>query len=285
MVAFLACAALAGCGSEVAQPAAAPTGNEALSAEQSPMTKDAAQKIVESGDPALVRAASARLVAQAQWFTSPAWRDAHRAQVIAAERQAGRTPTPAQVELETDHHRDALLRREMLAMEIVGGPDVVAYCLWLGENESAPVSLRKAALRVLVRHADRNDPTVRARAQVIWEKVAAWDAQHPVGSVNVGGSTASGGVVANAGQVVAGIQKGFRHCYNKGLSEDSKMSGSIRVTAKIDPSGAVASVTESHSGLSDAVAACVVERVRAARFAPPEGGYATVVIPVTFTTR
>src|SRR5262249_44506813 len=158
----------------------------------------------------------------------------------------------------------------------------VAYCLWLGENASAPVTLRQAALRVLVRHADRSDPAVRARAQAIWEKMAEYHPRNPaliVGSASIGASTLTGGRVANATEVVRGPALGFRRCYNKGLSEDPKMGGSIRVTAVIDASGAVVSVTETHSGLSDALVACVVERARAARFAPPQGGSATIVIP------
>lgn len=60
------------------------------------------------------------------------------------------------------------------------------------------------------------------------------------------------------------------------------MKGSVRLTAKIDATGHVASVVPAVYGLSVKVAACVTAVVAAAQFAPPEGGGATVVIPVTF---
>ncbi|PIE05968.1 MAG: hypothetical protein CSA75_01955 [Sorangium cellulosum] len=60
------------------------------------------------------------------------------------------------------------------------------------------------------------------------------------------------------------------------------MSGGVRVSARIGPGGEVQSVSATPSGsISSAVANCVASRVRAAQFDPPEGGAATVVIPVT----
>jgi hypothetical protein len=92
-----------------------------------------------------------------------------------------------------------------------------------------------------------------------------------------------GGSVSNAQAVVAAMAPGFRRCYNTGLREESlTMTGSTRMTAKIDATGRVASVVPTMNGLSDKVVACVAAVVGAAQFAPPEGGGATVVIPVTF---
>lgn len=107
----------------------------------------------------------------------------------------------------------------------------------------------------------------------------------PVGSASIGGASVSGGSVANASSVVAGMGAGFRRCYNKGLQEDPNMKGSVRITAKIGPNGEVLSVSPSGSGLSGTVISCVASRVSSAQFAPPEGGGATVVIPVTFVSQ
>ncbi len=105
----------------------------------------------------------------------------------------------------------------------------------------------------------------------------------PVGNASVGGAAVSGGSVANASAVVAGMAAGFRRCYNKGLAEDPTMKGSIRITAKIGPNGEVLSASPSGGGgLSGTVVSCVAARVASAQFAPPEGGGATVVIPVSF---
>ncbi len=107
----------------------------------------------------------------------------------------------------------------------------------------------------------------------------------PVGSASIGGASVSGGSVANASSVVAGMAAGFRRCYNKGLGEDPNMKGSVRITAKIGPNGDVLSATPSGSGLSGTVMGCVAARVSSAQFAPPDGGGATVVIPVTFVSQ
>jgi hypothetical protein len=54
----------------------------------------------------------------------------------------------------------------------------------------------------------------------------------------------------------------------------------MRVTAKIGPTGDVLSVKPSATGLSGDVIWCVSRRLSNALFAPPEGGEATIVIPV-----
>lgn len=107
----------------------------------------------------------------------------------------------------------------------------------------------------------------------------------PVGSASVGGAAVSGGSVANASSVVAGMAAGFRRCYNNGLKEDPNMKGSVRITARIGPNGEVLSASASGSGLSGSVIGCVQARVASAQFSPPEGGGATIVIPVTFISQ
>lgn len=107
----------------------------------------------------------------------------------------------------------------------------------------------------------------------------------PVGSASVGGAAVSGGSVANASSVVAGMAAGFRRCYNNGLKEDPNMKGTVRITARIGPNGEVLSASASGSGLSGSVIGCVQARVASAQFSPPEGGGATIVIPVTFVSQ
>lgn len=108
----------------------------------------------------------------------------------------------------------------------------------------------------------------------------------PVGNASIGGASVAGGNVPNASSVVSGMAAGFRRCYNRGLAENPEMKGSVRITAKIGPNGEVVSATPSSGGnLSGTVISCVAARVRSAQFAPPEGGGATIVIPVSFTSQ
>lgn len=95
-------------------------------------------------------------------------------------------------------------------------------------------------------------------------------------------SSVAGGAVGNAASVVARMMAGFRRCYNQGLRSNPTMTGGVRVTARVGPGGEVQSVSATPSGsISGAVAQCVASRVQAAQFDPPEGGAATIVIPVT----
>lgn len=108
----------------------------------------------------------------------------------------------------------------------------------------------------------------------------------PQGSANIGGAINTGGNVSNAQSVVAGMAAGFRRCYNRGLQEDPAMKGSVKITAKIGPNGEVLSASPSGGGgLSGTVIGCVAARVSSAQFAPPEGGGATIVIPVSFVSQ
>jgi hypothetical protein len=105
----------------------------------------------------------------------------------------------------------------------------------------------------------------------------------PKGSASVGGAAVSGGTVSNASRVVAGMRAGFRACYNRGLSENPDAQGSIRLSIKVGPGGEVSGVSASPSGnLPGSVVSCVQARASAAQFAPPEGGSAVIVVPVTF---
>lgn len=109
----------------------------------------------------------------------------------------------------------------------------------------------------------------------------------PPGNVAVPGPTQTGGNVPNAAAVVAAMTPGFRRCYNNGLNrEDPTMKGSVRITAKIGPNGEVLSASASGSGnISASVVGCMRNRVASAQFAAPEGGGATLIIPVSVFTQ
>lgn len=105
----------------------------------------------------------------------------------------------------------------------------------------------------------------------------------PKGNASVGGAGVSGGTVANANSVVAGMAAGFRACYNRGLAENPDMSGTVRITLTIGPAGEVKGASASGGGtLSGGVIGCVQARAQAAQFSPPDSGGATLSIPVTF---
>jgi hypothetical protein len=104
----------------------------------------------------------------------------------------------------------------------------------------------------------------------------------PKGNANVGGAAVSGGAVANASRVVAGMRAGFRNCFNRELASNPDAQGTIRLTIRVGPGGEVQSVTAAPSGNLGSAVECVKARAKSASFDPPDGGSAVVVVPVTF---
>jgi hypothetical protein len=100
----------------------------------------------------------------------------------------------------------------------------------------------------------------------------------------IGAATSTGGRISDMGKVVAGMTAGFSRCYNIGLRQDPNMIGSVRVIARVGPRGKVLSATPSGAdGLSAEVILCIVRVVEAATFSPPEGGNATITIPIAMS--
>lgn len=107
----------------------------------------------------------------------------------------------------------------------------------------------------------------------------------PKGNASIGGAAVSGGNVSNAARVVAGMRAAFRGCYQRGLAENPDIQGSLRLTIQVGTGGAVTNVTPvgTSGNLPASVVGCVVARARAAQFDPPDGGTATIAVPITFT--
>jgi Ca-activated chloride channel family protein len=105
----------------------------------------------------------------------------------------------------------------------------------------------------------------------------------PKGSAAIGSVALTGGSIGNAARVVAGMRAGFRNCYQRGLVENPDAEGRVQLAVRVGAGGEVAGVTPTSSGeLPASVLSCVVARVRAAQFDPPEGGSVIINVPVTF---
>jgi hypothetical protein len=109
----------------------------------------------------------------------------------------------------------------------------------------------------------------------------AKEVKGPVGSAQVGGASVAGGNVANASSVVARMKGRFRACYQTGLAANPDMQGQVTLVAKIGPNGEVMGVSGGGGALGPIVG-CLKAVVAGAQFAPPDGGSATVAIPITF---
>lgn len=92
----------------------------------------------------------------------------------------------------------------------------------------------------------------------------------------------SGGNVANAARVVAALRDGFRACYQAALGEQRGVAGSIRLRMRVAADGSVSDVEGDRSGLPQSLVDCVFSRAHRAKFEPPAGGHAVIVVPLKF---
>jgi hypothetical protein len=80
-------------------------------------------------------------------------------------------------------------------------------------------------------------------------------------------------------RVVAELRPRFTRCYNK----EPPVTGAVTVRAELGPGGEVERADAVNvTGLSWAVADCIANAVRTARFEPPRGDDRTIHIPMKF---
>jgi hypothetical protein len=90
--------------------------------------------------------------------------------------------------------------------------------------------------------------------------------------------------VPNAEQVVAGLRPAFRRCYASALQQDPNMAGVADLGVKLGPGGEVTGVSvKGGNGLSPALVKCLSGVAERARFAPPPGGNAILIMPFSIT--
>jgi hypothetical protein len=97
------------------------------------------------------------------------------------------------------------------------------------------------------------------------------------------GPVTGGADVSDRDRVAAGMRAGMRACFNRALAENPELAGgSVRLVVRLDAAGAVRDVVAvSREITHGALLNCLRARARAARFAAPGSGVATLVIPVT----
>ena len=93
------------------------------------------------------------------------------------------------------------------------------------------------------------------------------------------------GLVGDAASVVANMRPGFRACYTEALASIPKLEVSVRLVGKIGADGTPTRVDVVHESRLEPLVVCLMSEYTRWRFAPPEGGVATVVIPVTLVQK
>jgi TPR repeat protein len=102
--------------------------------------------------------------------------------------------------------------------------------------------------------------------------------------VDLGSSTLAGGQVANASDVVAGMNAGFRRCVSKADPPTVRNGATVHLVAVIGKNGEVLSTKSTSSdGLPKIAVDCMAARVASAQFSHPEGASSTLEISATVT--
>lgn len=84
-----------------------------------------------------------------------------------------------------------------------------------------------------------------------------------------------GALRARAGQA--------RSCYERALTHNSALSGSLVMNVRVGPTGTTCSASTSKNTLDDpAVTNCVLQRFRSGKFPKPSGGCVDIALPINF---
>lgn len=74
-----------------------------------------------------------------------------------------------------------------------------------------------------------------------------------------------------------------RSCYERALTHNSSLSGSVVLNVRVSPTGTTCSASMAKDTLGDpAVTNCVLQRFRSGKFPKPTGGCVDVALPINF---
>ena len=87
---------------------------------------------------------------------------------------------------------------------------------------------------------------------------------------------------ASADSVVLALRPAIHHCYSRWLEANVDAQGRVRFALELGCAGDVQAISAVNQGVDESTLTCLFSAVAPARFAPPVGGRATVLVPVVF---
>jgi hypothetical protein len=222
--------------------------------------------LIESKNPLALERAADRLIEHAEFVASATWIPTRRDFVREANRRAHLEPAPEQFEAQMLLYQAEEHARVVEAMSDVGGARVVEYAIALTKRTDTHATLWRAALALLERHAPNHPELAGIRE-------AAKSLEDSTGA----------GSVPGVASTVRNMQPGFRACFNIELAKDATYQrDKARLTLKLGAKGEITSVSTSGTTRPSFIR-CLEDVARGAKFDPPTGGGATLIIPVSFT--
>jgi hypothetical protein len=77
-----------------------------------------------------------------------------------------------------------------------------------------------------------------------------------------------------------------RSCYERALTNNSSLSGSVVINVRVGPAGEACSASLGKDTLSDSVVtSCVLQRFRTGPYPKPSGGCVDAEVPINFVPR
>ena len=148
---------------------------------------------------------------------------------------------------------------------------------WTGDPVAAKAVLERAGLTFYEWTVQRGDPPIA---------VNPFDPGHPSLKMPTrhnckAPKQSDSGEVTDAAVVIGGLRGSFRDCYTTALNADPALSTSVRLVASIGADGGITRAESLHDKSLEPLVVCLMNALVHARFSPPEGGKATVVVPVT----
>jgi hypothetical protein len=235
--------------------------------------KEDAAAIARSGSVPGRRAATERLFEMGLRIGAADWREAHRAELEQANRSVNIEATPEQFEAQLVLWQDETLSAVFEAMGEIGGAEIADFLLAEAARSGSSTVRRRAALEHADRVVDRRDPE---RREVLAQ------AHRDVGAA-IASEMRRPGTLPDASVIVASMRAGFKRCYQQALAIDPQLSVKVRLTLTVDGSGFVKDATVSE-GAPAGLVECVKGIGKSARFAPPQGGGTTLVVPLNFSS-
>ncbi len=98
-------------------------------------------------------------------------------------------------------------------------------------------------------------------------------------------ASTTGHAVGNAAPVIADMRAEFRNCFQDLLARDRLAEGTVPLNFLVDREETVTAIHADAHGVDRETVGCMFTRVAKSRFAPPEGGWARIQVPVTFVRK
>ena len=86
----------------------------------------------------------------------------------------------------------------------------------------------------------------------------------------------------SADLVIAGLRPAIHQCFSRWLDARLDAQGSVRFALELGCAGDVEAISAENNGVDESTMMCLFSAVAPARFTPPAGGRATLLVPVVF---